>query len=168
MATPQSAVPYRLLGRTGVRVSALGLGGSHIGNPTLSRTEAVRVIHAALDGGLTFMDNSWDYHQGESEKRLGKALKGGYRSKAFVMTKVDGRTRREASRQLDESLKRLGLNEIDLLQHHEVIRYDDVDRIFAEGGAMEAFVEARKAGKNFREGWNEAKHDPPRHPKKDR
>jgi aryl-alcohol dehydrogenase-like predicted oxidoreductase len=147
MATPQSAVPYRLLGRTGVRVSALGLGGSHIGNPTLSRTEAVRIIHAALDGGLTFMDNSWDYHQGESEKRLGKALKGGYRSKAFVMTKVDGRTRREASRQLDESLKRLGLDEIDLLQHHEVIRYDDVDRIFAEGGAMEAFVEARKAGK---------------------
>src|SRR5512143_1715293 len=98
MATPQSAVPYRLLGRTGVRVSALGLGGSHIGNPPLSRTEAVRIIHAALDGGLTFMDNSWDYHQGESEKRLGKALKGGYRSKAFVMTKVDGRTRREASR----------------------------------------------------------------------
>ena len=93
------------------------------------------------------MDNSWDYHQGESEKRLGKALKGGYRSRAFVMTKVDGRNKREASRQLDESLKRLSLDEIDLLQHHEVIRYDDVDRIFAEGGAMEAFIAARKAGK---------------------
>jgi len=129
MASAQSAMPYRLLGRTGVQVSALGLGGSHIGSPGLSRTEAVRIIHAALDGGLTFMDNSWDYHQGESEKRLGKALKGRYRSRAFVMTKVDGRTKREALRQLDESLKRLGLDEIDLLQHHEVIRYDDVNRI---------------------------------------
>lgn len=147
MASPQMSMPYRVLGRTGVQVSALGLGGSHIGNPALSGSEAVRIIHAALDGGLTFMDNSWDYHQGESEKRLGKAVKGGYRSRAFVMTKVDGRTKREASRQLDESLKRLGLDEIDLLQHHEVIRYDDVDRIFAEGGAMEAFVAARKAGK---------------------
>lgn len=93
------------------------------------------------------MDNSWDYHKGESEKRMGRALKDGYRSKAFVMTKVDGRSQKEAARQLDESLKRLGLDEIDLLQHHEVIRFDDVDRIFAEGGAMEAFETARKAGK---------------------
>jgi aryl-alcohol dehydrogenase-like predicted oxidoreductase len=140
-------MPYRLLGRTGVQVSALGLGGSHIGSPKLSSSEAVRIIHAALDGGLSFMDNSWDYNHGESEKRLGKALKGGYRSRAFVMTKVDGRTKREATRQLDESLKRLGLDEIDLLQHHEVIRFDDADRIFAAGGAMEAFIAARKAGK---------------------
>ena len=137
----------RPLGRTGIRVSALGLGGSHIASPKLSSAEAVRIIQAALDGGLSFMDNSWDYHEGESEKRLGRALKGGYRSKAFVMTKVDGRNKREAAKQLDESLKRLGLDEIDLLQHHEVIRYDDVDRIFAEGGAMEAFEAARKAGK---------------------
>jgi aryl-alcohol dehydrogenase-like predicted oxidoreductase len=93
------------------------------------------------------MDNSWDYHEGESEKRMGLALKNGYRSKAFVMTKVDGRTKKEATRQLDQSLKRLGMNEIDLLQHHEVIRFDDVNRIFAEGGAMEAFLAARKAGK---------------------
>jgi len=93
------------------------------------------------------MDNSWDYHEGESEKRMGLALKDGYRSKAFVMTKVDGRTKKEAARQLDQSLKRLGVDEIDLLQHHEVIRYDDVNRIFAEGGAMEAFLAARKAGK---------------------
>lgn len=140
-------MPYRVLGRTGVQVSAVGLGGFHIGNPMLSSTEAVRIIHAALDGGLTFMDNSWDYHEGESEKRVGKALNGGYRSRAFVMTKVDGRTKQEAARQLDQSLKRLGLDEIDLLQHHEVIRFDDVDRIFAAGGAMEAFVAARKAGK---------------------
>jgi len=107
----------------------------------------VCIIRAALDGGLSFMDNSWDYHQGESEKRVGLALKNGYRSKAFVMTKVDGRTKKEAARQLDQSLKRLGVDEIDLLQHHEVIRYDDVNRIFAEGGAMEAFLAARKAGK---------------------
>jgi len=140
-------MPYRVLGRTGVQVSALGLGGSHIGSAGLSSREAVRIIQAALDGGLSFMDNSWDYHEGESEKRLGKALKGGYRSRAFVMTKVDGRTKAEAGKQLDESLKRLGLDEIDLLQHHEIIRFDDVDRIFAPGGAMEAFVAARQAGK---------------------
>ena len=138
---------YRELGQTGVKVSALGLGGSHIGTPKLSSAEAVRIIRAALDAGLNFMDNSWDYHKGESEKRLGRALKNGYRSKAFVMTKVDGRNKKEAARQLDESLKRLGLDEIDLLQHHEVIRFDDVDRVFAAGGAMEAFLAARKAGK---------------------
>jgi aryl-alcohol dehydrogenase-like predicted oxidoreductase len=130
-----------------VEVSALGLGGSHIGSPRLSRDRAVRIIRAALDGGLSFLDNSWDYHEGESEKRVGLALKNGYRSKAFVMTKVDGRTKKEAARQLDQSLKRLGVDEIDLLQHHEVIRYDDVNRIFSEGGAMEAFLAARKAGK---------------------
>jgi aryl-alcohol dehydrogenase-like predicted oxidoreductase len=143
----EGVLPYRVLGRTGVEVSALGLGGYHLGSPKLSSAEAVRIVHAALDGGLSFMDNSWDYHDGESEKRLGKGLKGGYRSRAFVMTKVDGRTKQAAARQLDESLKRLGLDEIDLLQHHEVIRFDDADRIFAAGGAMEAFIAARKAGK---------------------
>ena len=138
---------YRDLGSTGVRVSALGLGGSHIGSPKVSSKDAVRIMQIALDRGLNFMDSSWDYHDGESERRLGKALKSGYRAKAFVMTKVDGRTKVEANRQLEQSLKRLGLEEIDLLQHHEVIRFDDVDRIFAKGGAMEAFVAARKAGK---------------------
>jgi len=147
MTSRESVIPRRTLGRTGVRVSALGLGGYHIGSPKVSIAEAVRIIRAAIDGGLTFMDNSWDYHEGESEKRLGKALQGGYRSKAFVMTKIDGRTKKEAAKQLDESLKRLLLNEIDLLQHHEVIRYDDVDRIFSAGGAMEALVAARQAGK---------------------
>ncbi len=138
---------YRALGRTGVQVSALGLGGFHLGSPQLSSAESVRLLRRALDGGLTFMDNSWDYRDGESERRMGKALREGYRSRAFVMTKVDGRTKKEAARQLDESLKRLRLDEIDLLQHHEVIRYDDVDRIFSKGGAMEAFVAARQAGK---------------------
>ena len=140
-------MPTRVLGKTGERVSALGLGGSHIGKPGLTKREAVRIIRSALDRGLNFMDNSWDYNDGESEIRLGKALKDGYRTKAFVMTKVDGRTKKEASRQINQSLKRLGVDHVDLMQHHEIIRFDDVDRIFAEGGAMEAFTEARKAGK---------------------
>jgi aryl-alcohol dehydrogenase-like predicted oxidoreductase len=104
-------------------------------------------MRAALDGGLNFMDNSWDYNDGESEIRMGLALKDGYREKAFVMTKVDGRTKATAMKQLNESLKRLRVDSIDLLQHHEIIRFDDCDRIFAEGGAMEAFTQAKKAGK---------------------
>jgi aryl-alcohol dehydrogenase-like predicted oxidoreductase len=140
-------MPTRALGRTGERVSMLGLGGSHIGKPKLNSREAVRIIRTAIDGGLTFMDNCWDYNEGESELRLGRALKDGYRQKAFVMTKVDGRTKQEASRQLNQSLKRIGTDHVDLLQHHEIIRFDDVDRIFDEGGAMEAFTEARAAGK---------------------
>jgi len=140
-------MPRRPLGRTGETVSILGLGGWHIGKPGLSDDDAVRIIRAALDGGLTFLDNSWDYYGGQSEIRMGNALTEGYRSKAFLMTKVDGRTRTEAARQLDESLRRLRVDSVDLLQHHEVIRFEDADRIFADGGAMEAFVEARKAGK---------------------
>jgi predicted aldo/keto reductase-like oxidoreductase len=144
---PSLQMPHRKLGRTGEQVSVLGLGGSHIGGPDVPRETAVRIIRTALDHGLNFMDNSWDYHDGESEKRLGKALRGGYRDKAFVMTKVDGRSRKEAARQLDESLARLQVEHIDLLQHHEVIRFDDADRIFGEDGAMEAFRAAQKAGK---------------------
>lgn len=140
-------MPLRTLGRTGERVSALGLGGSHIGKSNLTSREAIHIIRSAIDRGLTFMDNSWDYNEGESEKRLGRALKDGYRQRAFVMTKVDGRTKNEANRQINQALKRLGVNEIDLLQHHEVIRFDDADRIFSESGAMEAFLEARDAGK---------------------
>jgi aryl-alcohol dehydrogenase-like predicted oxidoreductase len=147
MSTTEGEMPYRRLGRTGEKVSAIGLGGYHIGRPGVSARDAHRIIRAALDRGLNFMDNSWDYNGGESERRLGKALKDGYRDKAFVMTKIDGRSRKEAARQIDESLKRLQLREIDLLQHHEIIRFDDADRVFAEGGAMEAFVAARKAGK---------------------
>jgi aryl-alcohol dehydrogenase-like predicted oxidoreductase len=144
---PSGEMPMRILGRTGERVSALGLGGSHIGESYVSDREATRIIRSAIDHGLTFMDNSWDYHGGRSEIRLGKALLDGYREKAFVMTKVDGRTKEEAARQINQSLKRLQTDHVDLLQHHEVIRFDDADRIFAKGGAMEAFVDARKAGK---------------------
>jgi aryl-alcohol dehydrogenase-like predicted oxidoreductase len=141
-------MPYRTLGRTGERVSAVGLGGFHVGDPKkLSEAETIRLIRGALDRGMNFLDNSWDYNEGQSEIRMGKALRDGYRAKAFVMTKIDGRTRESAAKQLDESLRRLQVDTIDLVQHHEVIRFDDPDRIFAEGGAMEAFVEARSAGK---------------------
>jgi aryl-alcohol dehydrogenase-like predicted oxidoreductase len=141
-------IPYRTLGRTGERVSAIGLGGFHVGDPKkLTEDQTVRIIRDALDRGLNFLDNSWDYNEGQSELRMGKALRDGYRAKAFLMTKIDGRTRESAARQIDESLRRLQVDTIDLVQHHEVIRFDDADRIFAEGGAMEAFLEARRAGK---------------------
>jgi predicted aldo/keto reductase-like oxidoreductase len=146
-AVSAGPMQYRTLGGTGVKVSLAGLGGFHIGNPKLSGKQAIRIIQCALDHGLNFMDNSWDYNEGESEKRLGKALQGGYRERAFVMTKLDGRSREDAERQLHQSLKRLKVETIDLLQHHEVIRFDDADRIFAKGGAMEAFTAAKKAGK---------------------
>ena len=143
-----TGMPYRTLGRTGEKVSALGVGGSHVGKPEkLSEQDSIKIIRAALDRGLNFMDNSWDYNGGQSEIRMGKALRDGYRQKAFLMTKIDGRTRQEAAKQLDESLQRLQTDHVDLLQHHEVIRFEDADRIFAPGGAMEAFLDAKKAGK---------------------
>lgn len=139
---------YRDLGTTGVQVSAIGLGGSHIGLPKVTEEEALRLIHESLDRGINFLDNSWDYNEGRSEERVGKALaQGGYREKAFVMTKIDGRTKERATDQIHDSLRRLKVDHIDLLQHHEVIRFDDPDRIFNEGGAMEAVVAAKQAGK---------------------
>ena len=136
---------YRTLGRTGERVSAIGLGGYHIGNP--GEPEAIKLIRSAIDRGITFMDNCWDYHDGDSEIRMGKALRDGYRDKVFLMTKIDGRTKAAAAKQIDESLKRLQADRVDLMQHHEVIRVEDPDRIFGEGGAQEAVLEAKKAGK---------------------
>ena len=139
---------YRTLGSTGEKVSAIGLGGSHIGKPPVDEALAKKLIQAALDRGINFMDNSWDYAEGQSEMRMGRALaEGGYRSKAFLMTKIDGRTKEAAKAQLDTSLTRLKTDHIDLVQHHEVIRFDDPDRIFTDGGAMEALVEAKQAGK---------------------
>jgi aryl-alcohol dehydrogenase-like predicted oxidoreductase len=138
-------LPQRRLGRTGEIVSALGLGGFHLGE--MGEAEAARVIRKAIDNGLTFLDNSWDYHGGESEERMGRALADGYRERAFLMTKIDGRTRRSAADQLDESLRRLRTDRVDLLQFHEIIRMDDADRIFAAGGALEAVASARDAGK---------------------
>jgi aryl-alcohol dehydrogenase-like predicted oxidoreductase len=149
MATPEmrGEMPYRMLGRTAEAVSALGLGGWHIGFPALDEALSIRLIRTALDRGLNFLDNSWDYNEGLSETRMGKALRDGYRGKAFLMTKIDGRSRAEAARQLDESLRRLGVDMIDLVQHHEVIRYEDPHRMFDEDGANAALVDARQAGK---------------------
>ena len=138
---------YRTLGRTGERVSAIGLGGSHVAKPSVTEDETIRLIRTAIDRGITFMDNSCDYNEGQSELRMGKALKDGYRKKAFLMTKIDGRTKELAARQIETSLERLQTDHIDLLQHHEIIRFDDPDRLFAEGGGMEAAVAAQKAGK---------------------
>ena len=139
-------VPYRTLGRSGEKISIIGLGGAHIGRG-ISESDAIQLIRSAIDRGVNFLDNSWDYNNGDSETRMGKALKDGYRQKVFLMTKLDGRTKQEAARQLDESLLRLDTDHLDLIQHHEVIRFEDPDRIFAEGGAHEAVLEARKAGK---------------------
>ncbi len=138
---------YRTLGRTKERISVIGLGGYHIGKPQLSEADSIKIIRSAIDRGITFMDNCWDYNNGNSEIRMGKALRDGDRQKVFLMTKIDGRTRQEAARQMDESLQRLQTDHIDLLQYHEVIRPEDPDRIFAKGGAHEAMLEARKAGK---------------------
>jgi diketogulonate reductase-like aldo/keto reductase len=140
-------VPMRELGKTGQRVSCVGLGGFHLGKPPPDEQGAINLFHAAVDRGITFSDNSWDYNNGESERRVGKALKNGYREKVFVMTKFDGRTKSAALQQLDESLSRLEVDHIDLWQFHENIRLEDPDRFFAEGGAVEAVTQARKAGK---------------------
>ena len=140
-------MPYRQLGKTGEKVSAIGVGGFHLGISKVTETDAIKIVRTAIDRGINFMDNCWDYNEGQSEIRLGKALKDGYRKKAFVMTKLDGRTKEAAKKQLDESLARLQVDHIDLVQHHEILRFDDPDRIFAEGGAMETFLEAKKAGK---------------------
>jgi aryl-alcohol dehydrogenase-like predicted oxidoreductase len=138
---------YRTLGHTGERVSAIGIGGWHIGLPTVDEKLGIAIVRRAIDEGINFLDNSWDYNDGTSEKRVGKALRDGYRSKAFVMTKIDGRSGAEATRQLEQSLRRLKTDCIDLVQHHEVIRFEDPHRIFDEEGANAALVKARKAGK---------------------
>jgi predicted aldo/keto reductase-like oxidoreductase len=136
---------YRTLGRTGEKISAIGVGGFHIGVPT--ETEGIRIIRTAIDEGVTFMDNCWDYHKGESEIRMGKALRDGYRKKVFLMTKIDGRTKALAANQVDECLRRFQVDCIDLMQHHEILRMEEGDVIFGEGGANEALVEAKQAGK---------------------
>ena len=137
---------YRKLGRTGEKVSAIGLGGYHLGFPP-DPAESVRIIRHAIDRGITFLDNCWDYHDGESERRMGTALRGGYRDKVFLMTKFDARTRKATAEQIDESLQRLQTDHIDLIQYHENIRLEDPDRFFALDGPLEALVAAKKAGK---------------------
>ncbi|HEY5955743.1 MAG TPA: aldo/keto reductase [Polyangiaceae bacterium] len=145
-STTTMEVPKRMLGKTGVKVSAIGLGGSHIGQK-ISERESINLIRRAIDEGITFLDNCWDYNDGDSEVRMGKALADGYRQRAFLMTKLDGRTQKAANEQLDQSLRRLNTEQIDLVQIHEVIRPTDPERCFGAGGTIEALTAARQAGK---------------------
>jgi predicted aldo/keto reductase-like oxidoreductase len=144
--TESNGMIYRTLGRTGERVSAIGLGGFHLGHPK-DPDLAVRIVRSAVDRGITFMDNCWDYNGGESERRMGAALRDGYRQKVFLMTKFDGRTKAATTSQIDESLGRLQTDRIDLIQYHENIRMEDPDRFFAADGPLEALLAAKKAGK---------------------
>ncbi len=144
-AETHDGVIVRNLGSTGERVSAIGIGGYHIGVP--DEAEGIRIIRTGLDRGITFLDNSWDYHDGGSEIRMGKALRDGYRKRAFLMTKYNGRTRAAAAKQIDQSLSRLQTDHIDLIQFHENIRMTDPGRYFGPGGAHEAVMAAKQAGK---------------------
>jgi len=137
---------YRKLGKTGAVVSVVGLGGHHIGIP--AEDEGIRIMHAAIDRGINFFDNSWDYHNGASEIRMGKALAGGKRDKVFLMTKINGRTKQKAAEELNECLKRLQTDHLDLIQHHAIEPADDAEKILGGAeGAHAALVEAQKAGK---------------------
>ncbi|BAY78547.1 aldo/keto reductase [Nostoc linckia NIES-25] len=145
--TSNSEMLYRVLGSTNERVSAIGLGGWHIGLKYVDEQLAIRIVRTAIDRGITFMDNSWDYNGGVSEIRMGKALRDGYRDQVFLMTKIDGRSKKAAAKQLDESLQRLQVDCIDLVQHHEILRHEDPYRVFDSEGANAALIEAREAGK---------------------
>ena len=142
----KTGMQYRTLGKTGEKVSMMGLGGFHIGVQK-DEAESIKIIRSAIDNGVTFLDNCWDYNGGESEVRMGKALRDGYRQRVFLMTKIDGRTREAAIKQLEDSLRRFQTDHIDLLQFHEIIRPEDPEEVFAPGAALDVIVEARKAGK---------------------
>ncbi len=142
-----SEMLYRELGSTGEKISAIGLGGWHLSLKHVDESLAIRLVRTAIDRGITFMDNCWDYNDGVSEMRMGKALRDGYRDRVFLMTKLDGRSKAEAAKQLDESLKRLQVDHIDLVQYHEILRFEDPHRIFDQEGAYAALLEAQKAGK---------------------
>src|SRR5712664_1943795 len=139
----RNGIPYRRLGRTGEMVSVIGVGGYHLGRQADDQ-ETIRIIRTALDNGINFLDNCWDYNGGASELRMGKALREGYRDRAFLMTKIDGRSKASATQQIEESLRRLQTDRIDLMQFHEVIRMSDPDRVFAPDGALEAVVAAQR------------------------
>ncbi len=140
-----TGLPTRVLGRTGERVSILCLGGWHIGS-VKDPSEAIRIMHTAVDEGLTFFDNCWDYHDGGSEEIMGRALSGGRRDKVFLMTKNCERDHAGSMKCLDDSLRRLQTDRIDLWQFHEIIYDNDPDWVFERGG-LKAALEARKAGK---------------------
>jgi aryl-alcohol dehydrogenase-like predicted oxidoreductase len=147
MSAKNFEMPYRELGKTGEKVSAIGVGGWHLSLKYVDEKLAIEIVRGAIDRGINFMDNCWDYNDGESERRMGKALRDGYRQKAFLMTKIDGRSKKEALKQLEQSLRRLQTDVIDLVQHHEVLRFEDPDRIFDPEGANAALVEAKQQGK---------------------
>ncbi len=153
----RAGIPYHRLGRTKEQVSAIGIGGFHIGaKPT--EDEAIRIVRTALDSGINFLDNCWDYNGGASEVRMGKALRDGYRDKAFLMSKIDGHSKEAATKQIDESLARLQTDHVDLMQFHEVIRPNDPEIIFGPGGSFEAMMAAHKAGKVRYVGFTGHKH----------
>jgi predicted aldo/keto reductase-like oxidoreductase len=141
-----NGLPTRQLGRTGEQVSILCLGGWHIG-AVENKDEAIKIMHAAIDEGMTFFDNAWDYHDGGSEEIMGRALsEGGKRDKVFLMTKNCERDYEGSKRGLDESLKRLKTDHLDLWQFHEMVYDSDPDWVFEKGG-LKAALEAQKAGK---------------------
>jgi aryl-alcohol dehydrogenase-like predicted oxidoreductase len=146
-AEKSGEMQYRTLGRTGEKVSIVGLGGYHIGMQN-DASESIRIIRAALDQGMNFLDNCWDYNDGESEVRMGKALQNGYRQKAFLMTKIDGRDHQTAAQQIDESLKRLQTGHIDLLQFHEVIRMSDPEKNSSSGRRHGSGPGGQKSGQD--------------------
>lgn len=145
-AAVDSSVPMRPLGNTGVQVSILGLGGHHIGR-IRNEDESIALIRRAIDGGVTFLDNAWEYHNGRSEELMGRALQNGYRQKAFLMTKHHGRDKKMAMEHLEDSLRRLRTDVIDLWQFHEIVYDADPEMIFAPGGGIEAAETAKKQGK---------------------
>ena len=150
---------YRELGATGEKVSLVGIGGAHIGQQSVEEKTAIRIVREAIDRGVNFMDNCWDYNKGVSENRMGKALQDGYRQKVFLMTKIDGRTKKIAAEQINKSLKRLKTDCLDLVQFHEILRYEDPFRVFDEKeGAFLAVQEAQKAGKIRYVGFTGHKH----------
>ncbi|MFN0108181.1 MAG: aldo/keto reductase [Blastocatellia bacterium] len=142
-----AGIPLRALGRTGVDVTAISLGGYHIG-AMKDDAESIRLMHEAIDAGITFMDNAWEYHDGRSEELMGKAI-ADRRQEVFLMTKVctHGRDRHEAMRQLEDSLRRLKTDYLDLWQVHELAYENDPELHFAPGGVMEAVEQAKRDGK---------------------
>jgi aryl-alcohol dehydrogenase-like predicted oxidoreductase len=142
-----SGMIYRPFGNTGEQVSLLGIGGWHLGLKHVDEATATWFVREAIDRGVNFLDNCWDYNAGLSEERMGRALRDGYRRRAFVMTKIDGRSYAEATRQLEDCLRRLETDCIDLVQHHEIQRFEDPFRILDEEGAQRALEDARRAGK---------------------
>lgn len=142
-----NGIARRKLARSGAEVSILGIGGYHLGLAKVTEQEAIAIIRRALDEGINFLDNCWDYNDGVSEERMGKALAGGYRDKAFLMTKLDGRTGAAARQQLEQSMKRLKVEHIDLVQIHEVIRPGDGEQAFQLGYVVDVLREAREQGK---------------------